>query len=77
MIVKVGPAPQNGNPSGVLGVRCCSICQRCLELQVYGGHSGWADCAWQGRWDFPDTGCDRFAFDPASLGDEGRDEPAL
>lgn len=74
MIVQAGTSPVDGTPLGVLGVRSCAICTRCLELGVYGGSSGWADCAWQGRWEFPDAGCDRFRFDLTSLGDEGREE---
>lgn len=70
-IVITGPVPLDAEPSGVLGVRSCSICSRCLELGVYGGRSWWAECAWQGRWEFPDEGCVRFAFDLAGLGEEG------
>ncbi|HEY8357711.1 MAG TPA: hypothetical protein VIL30_09640 [Ramlibacter sp.] len=73
VVVFAGITPAESAALPPAGLRCCALCLRCEQLGTYGGASGWALCSWQGRWEFPEAGCDRFAFDPAALGEEGLD----
>lgn len=44
----------------------CATCQRCLGVRHANGRAWTALCSWQGQFDWPDDGCDRFVREPGS-----------
>lgn len=56
-------APPQAPPAQLGEVRHCLNCIRCQEVvQRIGGMH--AVCTWQGRWDWPEKGCDRWELNP-------------
>lgn len=50
------PAPPFAPPAQPGEVRGCATC--CRLINMIGTRA--ADCIWQGRWDWPEKGCDRW-----------------
>jgi hypothetical protein len=58
---KIGPAPPIAPPAQPGEVRGCLNCMRCLGVaRMHGDKPAAVRCEWQGEWDWPEKGCDRW-----------------